>query len=272
MPNSFDLAAKHLRIKACRHGVMLYNMNDDYIGRCLDMYGEFSELEVTLFRQFVRPGMTVLEAGANIGAHTVALAAMVGAKGRVIAFEPQRVVFQMLCANLALNGIETVEARAEGVGDVPGKLTVPRPDYQRRGNFGGVALARSGGDKVGVVSIDSLGLHGCDLIKADVEGMEAAVLLGAQRTIGKHRPALYVENDRPAGHRELVGTILGLGYRMWWHTPPLFNPNNFAGNPEDIFPAIASLNVVCLPKERIPNIQAGIEIRSADDPHLLARG
>lgn len=123
-----------------------------------------------------------------------------------------------------------------------------------------------------LLSIDSLGLHACHLIKADVEGMEAAVLRGARRTIGQHRPVLYLENDRPAGHRELVATILALGYRIWWHTPLLFNPQNFAGNPQDVFPGVASFNLICLPQERRPNMQGAVELRSADDPHLLARG
>ena len=53
------------RLKDCRHGRMLYNVNDRYIGRSLDLYGEFSEAEVELFRQIVRPGDIVVEVGAN---------------------------------------------------------------------------------------------------------------------------------------------------------------------------------------------------------------
>lgn len=272
MNDHIDLDSGHLRMKKCRHGFMLYNIKDYYIGGSLDRYGEFSEGEVTLFRQIVQPGMTVVEAGANIGVHTIALAAMVGANGRVIAFEPQRVVFQMLCANLALNGIETVEAHCAAVGQTPGKISVPPRDYRSPGNFGAVELTRTGGEKVEVVSIDSLGLHACHLIKADVEGMEVAVLRGARRTIGKHRPMLYVENDRPAGHRELVATILAQGYRAWWHTPLLFNPRNFAGNPQDAFPSIGSVNLICLPQERMPTLQGAVELRSPDQPHPFVTG
>jgi FkbM family methyltransferase len=50
--------------------------------------------------------MTVLEVGANIGVFTVPLARFVHPGGRVIAFEPQRIMYQMLCGNLALNAVD----------------------------------------------------------------------------------------------------------------------------------------------------------------------
>ena len=91
---------------------MLYNFHDLYIGRSLDLYGEYSEGEIDLFGQIVQPGQVVVEVGANIGAHTVFLAHRSGPAARVLAFEPQRIVFQTLCANLALNSITNVDASA----------------------------------------------------------------------------------------------------------------------------------------------------------------
>jgi hypothetical protein len=44
----------------CRYGRMLFNTNDIYIGRSLELYGEFSEAEVDLFRQIVKPGSFVV--------------------------------------------------------------------------------------------------------------------------------------------------------------------------------------------------------------------
>src|SRR5687768_6606900 len=82
------------RLKDCRYGRMLYNVNDLYVGRSLDLYGEFSEGEVEVFRQLVRPGDLVMDVGANVGAHTVWFAKAVGPGGVVLAFEPQRLVFQ----------------------------------------------------------------------------------------------------------------------------------------------------------------------------------
>src|SRR5260370_41263492 len=97
---------QHIRLKHCREGAMIYTINDTYIGRALDKYGEISRDEVLFLQQLTRPGMTVLEVGANIGDFTVPLARFVGPGGKVITFEPQRIMFQMLCAHLALNPID----------------------------------------------------------------------------------------------------------------------------------------------------------------------
>ena len=55
----------HVRVKHCRYGPMAYLATDQYVGQSLDRYGEFSEGEVELFRQVIRPGWTVVEIGAN---------------------------------------------------------------------------------------------------------------------------------------------------------------------------------------------------------------
>jgi FkbM family methyltransferase len=269
---SITLPSPHLRLKHCRHGIMLYSARDRYVGGSLDRYGEFSELEAQLFTGLVRPGMLVVEVGSNIGAHTVHLAKLVGENGGVVAFEAQRVIFQMLCANLALNGIENTDAKCMAVGAAPGEIMVPRLDYRGDNNFGGISLGGDDGDAVEMIAIDNLLLPACHLMKIDVEGMEKQVLEGARQTIGRFRPYLYVEDDRIDKHAELITTLFDLEYRLWWHLPWLYNPGNFAGDPENLFPGIASFNLICLPRESAPEeIEGGIEVKSADDPHPMAR-
>ena len=60
------------KVKDCRHGRLMYLLNDAYIGRSLDVYGEYSEGEIALFRQLLRPGDVAVDVGANIGALTIA--------------------------------------------------------------------------------------------------------------------------------------------------------------------------------------------------------
>src|SRR5262245_30640720 len=86
-------------LSACRHGYMVYNIHDLYVGKSLDVYGEYSEGEIDGFRQLIRPEDWVIDVGANIGAHTLFFAKAVAPNGWVLAFEPLRVVFGYLCAN-----------------------------------------------------------------------------------------------------------------------------------------------------------------------------
>src|ERR1044071_5090239 len=142
--------------KDCRHGKLSYLLNDAYIGRSLDVYGEYSEGELTLFHQLLRPGDLAVDVGANIGALTLGMARLVAPGGAVVAFEPQRAIFDILCNNLRSNGIANVTASRRAVGRAPGAIRVPPLDYARPENFGGVALGGPQGDEVEVVTLDSL--------------------------------------------------------------------------------------------------------------------
>lgn len=234
-------------IKA-RHGTMLFNRHDVYVGRSIQRYGEYSELELQFLLRAVRRGDVVIEIGANIGAHTVPLAERVGEAGRVLAFEPQRIVFQSLCANLALNSITNTFCFNCALSDRDGELSVPSADYSRQGNFGGISMREPGqGETVPAYRLDTVcTLPRIRMIKIDVEGMEVEVIRGAEQTIRRHKPILYVENDRVDRSAELIGLIGSLGYRMYWHRPPLFNPDNYFQEEENLFPNIVSVNMLCL--------------------------
>ena len=140
--------------------------------------------------------------------------------------------------------------RCAAVGAEPGTILVPSLDCHRTNNFGGLALGmHQVGEQVPVVALDNLKLARCDFLKVDVEGMEKPVLLGASATIARCQPLLYVENDRQDKSADLIRTIDGMGYRMFWHIPPLFSPDNFARNFENVFGNIASFNMFCVHKD-----------------------
>lgn len=229
---------------------MMFFPHDLYIGGSLAAYGEYSELEVQFLLSIVRPNDIVVDAGAHIGCLTLPLANRVGDQGRVYAFEIQRVMFQMLCGNVMLNGFMNVIPRHVALGDpviARQMVCVQSLDYAEDGNYGDVGLVEESGDKVPLVAIDDLKLPHCRLIKADVQGMESEVLHGAKKTISRYRPFLYMEDD--------VGTKLArqmqeLNYDVYQHYPPLFNPKNYDNNPNDVFKGpYMSLNIFGVPTE-----------------------
>lgn len=253
-------------LRQCRSGPLLYNKHDIYIGGSLRKYGEFSAFESELFAQLVTPGMFVVEVGANIGTHTVDLARLVTGTGRVHAFEPQRLVFQTLCANVAINQLTNVVAYPLAVSDQPGMTHVQLLDPYAVNNFGGLSL---GGDKAGedvtTVTLDQLGLPACHFLKIDVEGMETAVINGAFGTIESYRPVMYVENDRTEHSPELIELISSLGYQLYWHLPRLFNPDNYVGESENIYGDIVSANMLCFPRERNITVSGFREVSGPND-------
>ena len=234
-------------LKQARHGYMLFNQNDMYIGRSFDEYGEFSEGEIAMFREIVSEGDVVVEAGGNIGAHTIALAKLAGESGQVFSFEPQRLVFQTLCANLALNSLSNVEAQNVAIGAAPGEIVVPHLPPGEVTNFGGLGLGEyKTGDKRAVITLDSLGLDACRLLKIDVEGMELGVLQGAGEMIERCRPVMYIENDREDRSPALIEHIQQRGYRLFWHLPPMFAADNYFQNEKNAFGKIVSVNMLCV--------------------------
>ena len=100
---------KYNFLKETKDGTVLYNKNDTYVGKSIDTYGRYQLEELKLFDKYIQKGDIAIDVGANIGTHTLWLANKVGAEGFVYAFEPQRLLFQTLCANLALNSIQNVD-------------------------------------------------------------------------------------------------------------------------------------------------------------------
>ncbi len=253
------------RCVLAREGYIVYNHNDIYVGQAIERYGEYGEIEARVLRQLCKPGSVAIEVGANIGTHTLVLARAAGPTGFVYAYEAQRIVFQTLCANLALNSITNVDARCAAGGEQAGHVLIPDIDYRQRGNFGGVAVnSFTRGRKTRLVALDDdLDLDRLDFIKIDVEGMELEVLKGATALIRRFRPALYVENDRIDRSEALIRHLMDLDYRLYWDLPPLYNPDNFYAERENLFPNIISLNMLGMPRAMAQDVRGFPEITDA---------
>jgi FkbM family methyltransferase len=227
---------EYMTMKRCRHGTFLFNKLDTFIGRSLDLYGEWCESEVSMLTALLNPGDIVLDVGANIGTHTIPFARCVDDHGCVLAFEPQRIPFQNLCANVALNSLRNVVTHEAGVGRELTWGTMPVIDPRKPYNFGAVSMhGHASGSPVRLLTIDDLKLPRCRLIKIDVEGMEVDVLAGAKTTVQRCQPVLFIENNSIDRSRELIETLIDLDYIAYWHISSYYNTQNFFGNPDNVF-------------------------------------
>lgn len=247
-----------LKLKACKYGWMLFG--GKYIGKCFDLYGQYSESEVAMMRSFLREGSIVIDVGANIGDLTLPLARIVGSAGRVYAIESNPVAFNVLCANLALNSVTNTKP-------LNVYITPESQGLSRVGAWGEAAYVGKNWEP-DFVTLDSLDPPRCDLIKIDVDGAELAILESGAMLIEKHRPILYFENDTRVLSQPLLDYAMRqLGYDLYWHPAPIFDPDNFFGDPTNHWAPdiIVSLMIVGVPKEIRQELKMLRKISSADD-------
>lgn len=229
---------------------ILLNSNDRYVKGAVAAHGEFSEDEVDIFRDILLPDDIVIEVGGNMGAHTLALAALCGG---VVTFEPQRFMFQTLVGNVALNSLTNVVALPFAVGAAQGAVEVPLNDPETKDfNFGCLSLVepQDNGEKVQVVTLDSYVIPNLALLKIDCEGMELDVLQGAKALIAKTQPWIYLEFT--SKRQELMDLLESWSYNLYRHFPRHSRTPNFLGVEEDPEQQFVSDMLLACPAGRYP--------------------
>jgi FkbM family methyltransferase len=211
---------------ASQYGVGIQILND----------GAYSENEIELTgkllalrRHYFGDGAVAIDCGANIGIHTVEWARLMTGWGRVIAIEAQERVYYALAGNIAINNCFNATAINAAIAESNGILRIPTLDHQKPASFGSLELKKrhqteaigqpvaydgDTGTDVRMITLDSLNLPRCDLIKIDVEGMEISVIAGAATTISRHTPIIMAESIK-SNKEELRSTLSGMGYRVF---------------------------------------------------------
>lgn len=166
--------------------------------------GNFEPNTVRFYSKLIRPGDVVFDVGANIGAHALNFARLVGPTGKVYAFEPTLSAVRKLEANLALNPdlkpqVTLYHSFCSHAGDksIPTEIYSSWPLVSQPGlhpkHLG--ALQAVGNPRVIVLDqlVNELGLACTDLIKLDVDGNEIKVLKGCGEILRRHHPKVIAE-------------------------------------------------------------------------------
>jgi FkbM family methyltransferase len=164
----------------------------------------FEEIETELFRTLVKPGMTVVDIGANFGYYTCLAARLVGSQGKVYAFEPAPNNFEMLLRNIALNQYQNVIPIQKAVSNKVGKTKL----FMDRNNFGAPSLSegnittRRGFVEVETLTLDAFfdgpHMNGPDFLKIDAQGGEGLIMEGAKQVL-KNTPLKIIMEFWPYG-------------------------------------------------------------------------
>lgn len=235
-----------------RHGVFETLPGDSVVADSLRWYGEWAETELELLRRFVPTGGVVADVGSFIGTHAIALAHATGTLGQVLAFEPRRNTFAVLGRNIHRNGLDArISARNVGVSDQPGIIHLQDPEAGTQ-NLGSLTLIDQGaGYQVELITLDMLELSRLDLLKIDVEGMEANVISGARQTLRRCRPVVFAECNSVSGAAATLAAAEGLGYRAFGAIYPAFNRDNIKGCTDNFFGDNAECAMFLVPEERM---------------------
>ena len=207
---SFDRISKHL-------------VNGRWAGEILDLY-----------KKLVKEGDNVIDCGAYIGVHTVALSKIVGDNGMVCSFEPHRIYHQLLCSNVIKNGLANVRAFNMGLGAYKEKSKITSRDIfattdTHYSHSAIVEDRNKEGEVVYIETLDNLDLPKISLIKIDVEGYELNVIKGGLKTIERDSPLILFEYNRQTSRfnytkEDLFGYLEGLNYYI-----VQFDQDNYLG-------------------------------------------
>jgi FkbM family methyltransferase len=196
------------------------------------VFGAFESSTGKALANYVKPGMTVLDIGANIGSHTLHLAKLVGATGRVYAFEPTTFAYVKLLRNLSLNPelerrvvsqqcFLTGQDNDELPHQIPSSWPLAggqnlHPKHLGAQKSTGDARARAL-DSV-LVEYSNPPVH---LVKMDVDGFECDVLSGARRMMSTCKPIFvmelmpYIFLERGHSLEQLMSFFVPLGYQFF---------------------------------------------------------
>lgn len=146
----------------------------------------------------------ILDVGCNIGWFSLELKAF-NISSKIIAFEPQSTLCNIFADSVELNNFKDITIHNIAVGAHNDSINAPVFDYSLRSNYGGVEIDPKKQHKeyigqkpikyetIPLRTLDSFSFDRVDLLKIDVESMEDKVLLGAIKTIKKHKPVIFIE-------------------------------------------------------------------------------
>jgi FkbM family methyltransferase len=200
----------------------------DYVQQQIYFLGVYEPQLSHAFVRVLRPGMVVVDAGANVGQHTLLASTAVGEGGSVHSFEPVPQIFENLSRHVAMNGLRNVHLNRAALWSDETELALGLP-AGHDGNKGAYSVRAAARESTAVIApairldtyVAAQKLTCVDAVKMDVEGAEPFAIRGARETLREFSPLIFVEVYREgligmgSSPQALWDELGPLGYRAW---------------------------------------------------------
>jgi FkbM family methyltransferase len=193
----------------CQGNKMYVDASDTGVAPDLLYYGLYGSHIIELIKRKIKPDMTVLDLGANIGFYTLYAAKLVGNKGKVYAFEPEPKNYQLLLRNIQINNFKNIIPIQKAVSNSNGKtqLYLDKTNLCKHSFSENNISEKSGSIEVETTTLDTffkdkLEFDRIDFIKIDVEGAEGLAIKGAQKILQNKNLQILLE-FWPSGQKNM---------------------------------------------------------------------
>ena len=190
-------------------GLKMYVDTRDYsLAPHILLDGEWEPWITEAYKRILRPGMQIVEVGANIGYYSLIAGARIGPEGKLFAFEANPQLCEILFANVDINGMlgrATVVNKAVAAKSGPLRFNVFDKYLGSSSLFANEAAAAHYNDKLDTITVEGISLDEyfrpgsrIDLLKMDAEGAEPHILRGADRLIRENPNMTIVMEFAPS--------------------------------------------------------------------------
>jgi FkbM family methyltransferase len=200
-----------------KYGKMIYLKSDKVFVDCL-IDGKIFEQDIVEnhLMNIIRRSKVILDIGAHCGSHSI-IYSKINPDCKIYSFEPQKIMFDILCMNINNNNIKNIKAYNYALGNknciatmsdscidghTIGKIDLSSSNFY---NLGGLQIGR-GGENIEIKTLDDMNFNEkIDFIKIDVEGFENFVIDGGINTIMKYKPIIFFEHNFKVVTNEMDG-------------------------------------------------------------------
>ena len=258
------LIGKDYRNIQCRKKGIQWQLDlEEGIDFYIYLFGRYEVSSYKAMKNLLQPGDITLDIGANIGAHTLPMAELVGKSGKVIAIEATNWAYQKLLRNLSLNEdlkdsvtpVQSLLNETSNQADAPHALYSSWSFDEKKEKHKILRGSLNSTSEAKVLALDdlvnSLKLEKLDFIKMDVDGFECKVLRGSDYTIKHYKPSMLIEispfllREREGSLEEYLDFLIQNGYKIYEES----SRKLLSMNPKELnqyIPADGAINAIAL--------------------------